>query len=71
LASVTPFKGIIMADEVNRGKVTLEELIVSTLAMTDAVTKLLIVKGIIAAEEFKAQLSAERTNYHAVLKRLH
>jgi len=32
---------------------------------------LLIVKGIIAAEEFKAQLSAERTNYHAVLKRLH
>jgi len=40
-----------MADEVHRGKVTLEELIVSTLAMTDAVTKLLIVKGIIAAED--------------------
>ena len=49
-----------MADEVHRDKVTPEELMVSTLAMTDAVTKLLIVKGIIAAEEFKAQLSAER-----------
>ena len=60
-----------MADEVNRDKVTLEELIVSTLAMTDAVTKLLIAKGVFTDEEFKAQLSVERANYLAVLKRSH
>ena len=59
-----------MADETRTDKVTLEELMMSTLAMTDAVTKLLIAKGIITDEEFKTQLSAERANYLAVLKRL-
>ena len=49
-----------MADETRTDKVILEELMVSTLAMTDAVTKLLIAKGIITDEEFKTQLSAER-----------
>ena len=44
---------------------------VSTLAMTDALAKLMIAKGIITDEEFKAQLGAERANYLAVLKRLH
>ena len=44
---------------------------VSTLAMTDALTKLLIAKGVITNDEFKAQLSAERANYIAVLKRMH
>ena len=44
---------------------------VSTLAMTDALAKLLIAKGVITDEEFKAQRSAERANYLAVLKRLH
>jgi hypothetical protein len=44
---------------------------VSTLAMTDAAVKLLIQKGIITDAEFKAQLSTERTNYLAVLKRMH
>jgi len=43
---------------------------VSTLAMTDALAKLLIAKGVIADEEFKTQLSAERANYLAALKRL-
>jgi len=43
---------------------------VSTLAMTDALAKLMIAMGIITDEEFKAQLSAERANYLAVLKRL-
>jgi hypothetical protein len=32
--------------------------------------KLLIAKGIITDAEFKAQLSTERANYVAVLKRL-
>jgi hypothetical protein len=52
-------------------KVTLEELVVSTLAMMDALAKLLISKGIITDDEFRAQLGLERPNYTAVLKRLH
>jgi len=52
-------------------KMTLEELIVSALAMTDALARLLIAKGIITDEEFRTALDAERANYLAVLKRLH
>ena len=59
-----------MADEIKNDKVTLEELVVSTLATTDALSKLLITKGLITDEEFKTQLTAERANYLAVLKRL-
>ena len=44
---------------------------VSTLAMTDTLAKLMIAKGVSTEAEFKAQLSAERGNYMAVLKRLH
>ena len=36
-----------MAEETKTDKVTLEELVVSTLATTDALAKLLIAKGII------------------------
>ena len=59
-----------MADETKTDKVTLEELMVSTLAMTDALAKLMTGKGIITDEEFKTQLSVERANYQAVLTRL-
>jgi hypothetical protein len=45
-----------MANENESDRVTLEELMVSTLAMTDALAKLMIAKGIITDEEFKAQL---------------
>ena len=41
----------------------------STLAISDALAKRMIAKGIITDEEFKAQLSAERVNYIATLKR--
>ena len=44
---------------------------VSTLAMTDAMIKLLIRKGIFTDAEFKAELNTERATYLAVLKRLH
>jgi hypothetical protein len=44
---------------------------VSTLAMTDALAKLMIAKGVITEAEFKAQLSTERANYLAVLMRMH
>jgi len=43
-----------MAHEAKTDKLTLEELMVSTLAMTDALAKLMIGKGIISDEEFKA-----------------
>ncbi len=59
-----------MADETKEQTVTLQELMVSTLAMTDAAVKLLIQKGVFTDDEFKAQLGAERANYLAVLKRL-
>jgi hypothetical protein len=60
-----------MPDETPEKKITMEELMVSTLAMTDALAKLMIAKGLITDAEFKAQLSSERANYLAVLKRLH
>jgi len=60
-----------MGDEMKTDKVTLEELVVSTLAMTDALAKLMIAKDIITDVEFKAQLGAERANYLAVGKQLH
>ena len=61
-----------MADDDGKSqKLTLEQLMVSTLAMTDALTKLMMAKGIITDEKFKAQLGVERANYLAVLKQLH
>ena len=60
-----------IADKTNSKKINLEELIVSSLAMTDALAKLLMAKGIITDEEFTTQLSAERANYLALLKRMH
>jgi hypothetical protein len=60
-----------MADETKKQTVTLEELVVSNLAMTDALAKLMLAKGVITDEEFKTQLGTERANYLAVLKRRH
>jgi hypothetical protein len=59
-----------MVDQTNSEKVTLEELMVSTLGMTDALAKLMIAKGMITDTEFKARLSTERANYFALLKHL-
>jgi hypothetical protein len=44
-----------MADSAKRPPITLQELMVSTLAMTDALAKLLIEKGIITDEGFKKE----------------
>ena len=50
--------------ELAKGKpVSLEELMVTTLAMADAVTKLLIEKGVITEAEFKQKLPEERAVY--------
>ncbi len=54
--------------DLDKGKtVSLQELMVSTLAMVDAVTKLLIEKGIISEEEFREKLMEERGTYQKLL----
>ena len=60
-----------MAEETKKEAVPLAELMVSTLAMTDAAVKLLIEKGVFTDAEFKAKLETELANYLAVLKCLH
>ena len=47
--------------------VSLEELIVSTLAMTHALTKPLMEKGVITDAEFKQKLLEERAVYQRIL----
>ncbi len=49
-----------------QGVVTMQELLVSALAQTDALTKLLIEKGFITEAEFMKKLSAERAVYQAI-----
>jgi hypothetical protein len=44
--------------------VTMQELLVSSLAQTDALAKLLIEKGLITREEFMQKISEERATYH-------
>ena len=48
---------------------TLQELLVTRLAQTDAVVKLLIEKGVITQEEFLAKIKAERATYQAMLQK--
>ena len=47
----------------DKSKVTLEELLVSSLAQTDALAKLLIKKGVITQEK----IAEERATYQALL----
>jgi hypothetical protein len=46
---------------------TVQELLVSSLAQTDALTKLLIKKGIITQVEFLRQISEDRAAYQRML----
>ncbi len=50
--------------------VTMQELLVSSLATADAVAKLLIEKGIITQAEFMVKLSAERATYQDLLHKV-
>ena len=43
--------------------VTIQELLISSLAQTDALAKLLIEKGLITREEFMQKISEERAMY--------
>ena len=49
--------------EPDKRPVTLEELLVSILAQTDALATLLIEKGLITREEFMRKISDERATY--------
>ena len=50
--------------------VTLQELLVSSLAQTDALCKLLIEKGLITEAEYFEKLKAERATYQGMLQKL-
>ncbi len=53
-----------------QGVVTMQELLVSSLATADALAKLLIEKGLISEDEFMQKLSAERTVYQEMLGKM-
>ena len=53
-----------------QGMVTMQELLVSSLATADALTKLLIEKGLITQAEFTQKLSAERTVCQVMLQKM-
>ncbi len=53
-----------------QGVVTMQELIASSLAQTDALTKLLIEKGLITQAEFMQKLSAKRAVYREMLQKM-
>jgi len=59
-----------MATQDKAGTVGLEELLVTTLAQADALTKLLIEKGLVTEAEFTEKLSAERASYQAMLQKM-
>ena len=53
--------------EPDKRPVTLEELLVSSLAQTDALAELLIEKGLITREEFMEKISDERATYQNLI----
>ena len=53
--------------EPDKRPVTVEELLVSSLAQTDALAKLLIEKGLITREEFMQKICDERATYQKLL----
>jgi hypothetical protein len=55
-----------MADADKRSA-TLEELLISSLAQTDSLAKLLIEKGLITREEFMEKISEEQATYQKLL----
>jgi len=55
-----------MANLDKGGTVTLQELLVTSRAQTDAVAKLLMEKGVITQDEFMEKIKAERATYQAM-----
>ncbi len=52
------------------GTVSLQELLVTSLAQTDAVAKLLIEKWLITKDEFMEKIKAERDTYQAMFQKV-
>jgi hypothetical protein len=52
--------------ESEKGTVTIQELLISTLAQSDALAKLLIEKGLITNEEYLEKIREERATYQRV-----
>jgi hypothetical protein len=50
-----------------KAPVTFQELLISSLAQTDALSKLLIEKGVITQQEFLQKISEERATYQRML----
>ncbi len=48
----------------------MQELVVSSLAQTDALCKLLIDKGVITQDQFTEKIKVERTTVQAMLQKL-
>ena len=48
----------------------MQELLVTSLAQTDVVAKLLIEKGVITQDEFIEKIKAERATYQAMLQKV-
>jgi hypothetical protein len=53
--------------EPDKRPITMDELLVSSLAQTDALAKLLIEKGLITREEFMGKVSQERATYQNLI----
>jgi hypothetical protein len=60
-----------MADTKEDETVALLELLVSSLAQVDALSKLLIEKGVIDEEEYLQQIARDRAAYQAMFKAKH
>ncbi len=58
-----------MATVDKQGVVTMQELLVSSLATADAMAKLLIEKSLITQAEFMQKVSAERAGYQRMLEK--
>ena len=52
-----------------RGTVSLQDLIISSLAQTEALANLLIEKGLISEKEFMEKLLVERASYQAMFEK--
>ncbi|MEE8239396.1 MAG: hypothetical protein V3R13_04845 [Nitrososphaerales archaeon] len=59
-----------MATVDKNGTVTLQELVVSSLAQTDAVAKLLIEKKVFTQDEVMEKVKAERATYQAMFRKV-
>jgi hypothetical protein len=53
--------------EPDKRPVTMQELLVSSLAQTDALAKVLIEKGVITREEFMQKILEERATYQNLI----